>query len=341
VSGEPFRPSLRLVVASAIGVAGVLAVGVLALDLVPKWLASTNGLGPKDAAEELARTRTAALAFLAGVVASIGAVYTARTFALSREGQLTERFTRAVDQIGHQALDVRIGGIYALERIAKDSARDQQAVLEVLTAFVRERGRKTADPAAPPPDVQAALTVIGRRRPKNDPPEFRINLEGAELGNANLARAHLERASLTRAQLEGAILAEAYLQEAWFIEAHLEGASLIGAQLRDAKLGGAYLERAVLYDADLQGADLHQARLHETVFGDSAPHGKPGPFMHRASMQARTKTLGAVPARFGRQGGPANLSGATLEGAEFTLNTRWPPGFSPESCGARLRAPSS
>jgi hypothetical protein len=155
---------LRLVVASAIGVAGVVAVGVLALYLVPKWLASTNGLGPKDAAEELARTRTAALAFLAGVVASVGAVYTARAFALSREGQLTERFTRAVDQIGHQALDVRIGGIYALERIAKDSARDQQAVVEVLTAFVRERGRKTADPAdpaAPPPDLQAALTVSG------------------------------------------------------------------------------------------------------------------------------------------------------------------------------------
>jgi hypothetical protein len=42
---------------------------------------------------------------------------------IAQRGQVTERFTHAIDQLGHTALDVRIGGIYALERIANDSPR--------------------------------------------------------------------------------------------------------------------------------------------------------------------------------------------------------------------------
>jgi hypothetical protein len=56
------------------------------------------------------------LAVLAGGIAVVGAVYTGRTFALTRRGQLTERFTRAVDQLGSDKPDVVRGGIYALAR---------------------------------------------------------------------------------------------------------------------------------------------------------------------------------------------------------------------------------
>ncbi|MGH3218423.1 MAG: hypothetical protein ACRDPY_06785 [Streptosporangiaceae bacterium] len=36
---------------------------------------------------------------------------------------MTDRYTKAIEQLGHDKLDVRIGGIYALERIARDSAK--------------------------------------------------------------------------------------------------------------------------------------------------------------------------------------------------------------------------
>ncbi|MGZ6692733.1 MAG: pentapeptide repeat-containing protein [Solirubrobacteraceae bacterium] len=123
---------------------------------------------------------------------------------------MTERFTHAIDQLGNADADVRIGGIYALERIVRDSPRDHQAVMEVLTAFIRNRVRDTSKSTISP-DVHAALTVIGRRRHTNNPSGFRINLEGADLCYANLPRARLERAVLNGAQLQGAILAEAYL----------------------------------------------------------------------------------------------------------------------------------
>jgi hypothetical protein len=47
-----------------------------------------------------------------------------RTFELTEQGQVTDRFTKAVEQLGSDKLDVRIGGVYALERVARDSAID-------------------------------------------------------------------------------------------------------------------------------------------------------------------------------------------------------------------------
>src|SRR5215218_3453534 len=57
---------------------------------------------------------------------------------LTRQGQITERFTRAIDQLGNASLDVRLGGIYALERIARESEEDYWPIMEVLTAYVRQ-----------------------------------------------------------------------------------------------------------------------------------------------------------------------------------------------------------
>ena len=81
----------------------------------------------------------------AGLFAAGALVFTARNFTLSRrtfelteQGQVTDRYTKAIEQLGSDKLAVRIGGIYALERIARDSARDHPAVMEVLTAFIRE-----------------------------------------------------------------------------------------------------------------------------------------------------------------------------------------------------------
>ena len=124
----------------------------------------------------------------------------------SEEGQITERFTRAIEQLGSEKLAIRLGGIYALERISKDSKKDHWTVMEVLTAFIRENawwkadvvevqdGPGEEDPvlspsssASPSPevpehtvaekvvpktDIQAALSVICRRTWVDTSPEL-------------------------------------------------------------------------------------------------------------------------------------------------------------------------
>ena len=59
---------------------------------------------------------------------------------LTRQGQVAERFTRAIDQLGSDRLAQRLGGIYGLEQIARESpdANIRLVISEVLTAFVRQ-----------------------------------------------------------------------------------------------------------------------------------------------------------------------------------------------------------
>src|SRR5512144_2911676 len=89
-----------------------------------------------------------ALQALGGLALLGGLFFTSRTFRLTREGQLTERYTKAVEQLGHDKLDVRLGGIYALERLMVDSKRDHPTIVEVLAAFLREHATVAKDKGA-------------------------------------------------------------------------------------------------------------------------------------------------------------------------------------------------
>lgn len=178
---------------------GVVAVVVLAAAvswwlLVPAadWLARHDVGSAKGALLQTARdaARGRLLTLGAGLFAAGVLVYTARNFRLSRETLVTDRYSKAVTQLGAERLDVRIGGIYALERVARDSRRDHAAVMEVLAAFIREHAPKLLPSEPPsgehrqpiPADVQAALTVVGRRFVTRD---IRlIDLSGTDLTDA-------------------------------------------------------------------------------------------------------------------------------------------------------------
>jgi len=67
----------------------------------------------------------------------------------TQEKQITERFSKAVEQLGNEeSITVRLGAIYSLERIAKDSKDDHWTIMEVLTAFIREKSNDNREPDA-------------------------------------------------------------------------------------------------------------------------------------------------------------------------------------------------
>ena len=94
------------------------------------------------------------------------------TLDAARETQFADRYSRALEQVGSANLDVRVGGIYALEGIARDSHLYHTTVIEVLTAFIREHSHAPADGVKPTqwllPDVKAALAVVRRRNAEHD-----------------------------------------------------------------------------------------------------------------------------------------------------------------------------
>jgi Pentapeptide repeats (8 copies) len=199
--------------------------------------------GPADhrrsEASELQNTvRTTLLQGLAGLAVLLGAFFTYRQLRIAREGQVTERFTRAIDQLGTDNLDVRLGCIYALERIAKDSSADGATIAEVLAAFIR--GRAPWPPTQPDqpsedapiqeirflryraPDVQAALTVLGRQPSMTGSQP--LNLSDTDLRWADLSNADLQGARLLGARLQKANLRAAKLQRVNMDHAQLQGA---------------------------------------------------------------------------------------------------------------------
>ena len=223
---------------------------------LPQLAIDPRGLSRNDWLTHVESLRVTILQGLGGL-ALLGTLYfSARTLRLNRRGQLTERFSRAIEQLGSETLAVRLGGIYALEQIAVDSRELHWPVMEVLTAYLREHARVDAstgaDPAARRPlavDHQAIATVIGRRRREQDPDDHRLELSELDLAGVRWRRASLQGANLWRANLEGA-----YLRLA-----HLEGARLEGTNLRDARM-----ERVQLGGARLAGANLSSAWLANT-----------------------------------------------------------------------------
>jgi hypothetical protein len=166
-----------------------------------------------------------------GTLAAAGAAWlSALASRRSARGQITDRYTKAVSQLGDKNLDVRLGGIFALERIAHDSRRDRPTVVEVLRAFVQEHsqprpgGQRLSAGRSHPHggtrvagDVQAGIDVLMRLPGKPGLPKARLggaNLSEAELGGVELSGAELSGANLTGVNLGGADLSGAELSGA-------------------------------------------------------------------------------------------------------------------------------
>jgi hypothetical protein len=119
----------------------------------------------------------------------------------SHELLISNQVSKGFEQLAGDKPAMRLGGIYALEGVMNTSDQYHQPVVEALCAFVRDSTRgKVNDKLAT--DVQAALTVIGRRKRGAGV----VNLAGANIPAADLGGADLSSADLHGAILSGADL---------------------------------------------------------------------------------------------------------------------------------------
>lgn len=151
---------------------------------------------------------------LGGVVLSITAYVGYRNFKIGEDNlkigqknlkvaedkQVTERFSKLIEHLGSDKIDIRLGGIYALEQITIDSPKYHWTIVEIINAFIREK-RPLNSIGQVTVDIQAALTVLGRRKVSQDPVGKnidlrKVNLEGVEIATANLQSGNLQGANL-------------------------------------------------------------------------------------------------------------------------------------------------
>jgi uncharacterized protein YjbI with pentapeptide repeats len=226
---------------------------------------------------------------LGGAAVLIGAVVAYLQFTQQQQAShdllISNQVSKGFEQLASDKITERLGGIYALEGVMNTSDQYHKPVLEALCAFVRESTTRQKGPLTvllealfaapregtaeqaekkPPNDIQAALTVIGRRK---------AGPGGVNLAGAHIPHADLNGADLSRADLNGADLSDAFLHDANLSGAGLSGADLSGAWLRGADLSGAFLIYAHLNNADLSGADLSTINLTQAELDKAC--GKP------------------------------------------------------------------
>lgn len=207
-----------------------------------------------------------------------------RTLDVTERGQFTERFSRAIEQLGRSGqndVDLRLGGIYALEQIARESATWSSPVVEVLAAFVRQHVTGKPEPEGttvkeqehnlwvgpsqgrfgiPPADIEAALSVLSRRDRTTDKTL-------ADFSYADFCRLHfptgsdLRQSNFSHARMQFASLYAVDLRNCSFVETDLRGAFLDRADLRATRFFRGRLDAADLKNARLDGASFQMCDL--------------------------------------------------------------------------------
>lgn len=215
---------------------------------------------------------------LGGAFVLTGLYFTAKNVFVSRRGQMTDRFKDALENLGEtDNLLKRIGGIHALESIARDSPKDHWRIMEIFADFIRintidssytnSKSQILNEKRKPRADIQQVLEAIGRRnRAYLMGENRRLDLSGANLEGADLREANLEGVIFKGANLRRAILQKAHLKRADFSGANLENVNLNLADLTNTNFHQASLKNAQLRNAILKNTSFAMAQMQEASF---------------------------------------------------------------------------
>ncbi|MGI5519342.1 pentapeptide repeat-containing protein [Micromonospora sp. CA-259024] len=239
-----------------------------------------------------ARSTLLQIALAFGGLATI--IFTARTYLLTKSGQVADRYTKAATQLVSESPAERIGAIYALARLMKDSPRDHRAVVDLLAAFVRQSRPIGTSRASDgdlevsegyeselvwvgeplPIDVQTALTALNKRPKRFESPWIVLkatNLAGAALLQGRVDGLHFEGSNLRGADfvqakaIKGVVLSECDLRAANLSGAHLPVSHLADSDLRGALIRWVDLRGSLLNGSDLRGAVLRGSNLKDAT----------------------------------------------------------------------------
>ncbi|TRD20794.1 pentapeptide repeat-containing protein [Palleronia caenipelagi] len=259
----------------------------------------------EPAAENIRNLATGAAVLLAALAAATTLVFqlvkvwtTERQTRTAEEGHITDRINKAVENLGADKvvktadgeetvpnLEVRLGAIYALERISRDSLRDHVQIMEIFCAYVRNNAPagdaaywghrpELLDIPKPRVDIQTILTVIGRReknaRSKEIEAKYRPDLSGCSLQGLQLANADLSNINFDGTRMDNAVLDDVDMSDCSLIAVKLTSLSTRSMiYFRNANLLGASLISAYVPDSDFTGANLSQCKLQNATFGRS------------------------------------------------------------------------
>jgi hypothetical protein len=286
-ASKPKSPVAKLVLhcCLALGLAAGLLFAILYV--LASWASGdpfpfdNGGQIPWESLGRLAIPFTAVLAGIVGaVIAGHGQATRLEELKNDRDANVTDRYTKAIEQLGSAHPAIRTGGIYALERIGHDSERDRTMINNVLYSSLFRDSRTVGEESGTSRDMtkwEESATIVAIIRLRREGEADRLAsylmgntiLENADLRCAYLHRSNLSRLVLINADLSGADLSHAHVENVILSFSNLSGATLKNANLRGAQLLDANMQQADLTEADLRGADIEGVNFSGATLKDA------------------------------------------------------------------------
>ncbi len=314
------------------GVFVFLAVAVLAIMILPTNMVNLHGLTASERDQSVASARSSLVQMIAGSAVFLGFLFTLETIRINRFGiaasydsQIAERYFKSLEALSiDNPVEVRLGGIVSLERIALTSPLDRLTITRLLSIILRRanhdvQGESNSRDVS---EIEAAVSALSAIRGAGFP-SF-IDLRGAALKNVQL-----EHMALCDTDLSSSIIVESALKSVDFRRAVMLAASVKNVDLRFSDLSRTMAREAVFENTDLSWCDLRGtvfisalliqcslvgARLEGCVFI--------GTDMRGADLRS-TDLSGSL------------LLHVQLGDARADQKTRWPDGFDPLAAGVR------
>ncbi|MEV7099637.1 pentapeptide repeat-containing protein [Amycolatopsis sp. NPDC051045] len=216
---------------------------------VSVWLLHEADSAPVRATARIDAIKTS-ITVAAGIGAGVALALTARRQWLAERTQghaeddaadrrVTELYTMAVEQLGSDNAAVRVGGLYALERLAQDNKSHRQTIVEVICGYLRISDRTTERSPIPAPMADAPLG--DSRGSSADSTDRRANRNVAELQ----VRFTAQRILTTHLQPDRGWGNAPANPKFWSnIDLNLSGASLVNLDLHNCQVANADFRNA-------------------------------------------------------------------------------------------------
>jgi len=211
---------------------------------------------------------------------------TRESISISQQVFLTDRYSKAIDQLGSNNPQIRLGGIFSLEKLASSSKEYISVVNKVLATYIRQKSKDTS--AYTFEELQAAISVISFKETNRDyliDKDHGVNISNSllresDFDNARLSYAKLINSDFTQSTFVNADLSNVSGMEANFSKANLKNSNLsqsnfygssfeqsiiTGAIIKNSNLELVNLSEANLINCDLSGSDLSDAYLYGTI----------------------------------------------------------------------------
>lgn len=204
-------------------------------------------------------------------------------------------------------IEVRLGAIYLLEKLAREHKQLHWPIMEILCAYIRGNAGRSEPPPEevveaysanerrtqshvdlitkyrhnvklPRVDIQAAITVIGRRsklqlswekslrKSTKNQDSFRIDLSECNLARISFDGLNFDYAKFNRSSLQFSSFRNANVNHASFMNTHFEEVSLNNTNLNRSKFLFTYLYGSSFFSVNLVKAEFFGAHISVVSF---------------------------------------------------------------------------